>query len=179
MEYFDIKTIWTIIHIFGVAIGAGGAFLGDIMFTMSIRDRQIDNHEFRFLTLGGRMVWIGLFILIASGVGLFFTNPEGYLASAKFLTKMTVVGIILANGIFLHLFAIPKFTSSDFLKHKYIYFASGSISFVSWLSALILGALRGVPWSYFTTMMLYISVLVVAIIASRIFADILLPPKKD
>ena len=87
----EIKVIWTILHLLGVAIGAGGAFASDFIFFQSIKDKKITETEMGFIENSSKMVWLGLFILVASGLGLFMLNPDQYLSSSKFITKMIIV----------------------------------------------------------------------------------------
>ncbi|HEX9722090.1 MAG TPA: hypothetical protein VGA53_02395, partial [Candidatus Paceibacterota bacterium] len=108
LDFIEIKTIYLIFHLFGIAIGAGGAFASDLIFFKSVKDGRLSATEFGFMELGGKMVWVGLAILVISGVLLFSLNPETYIVSSKFQLKMTVVAIIIANGIVLHLSFIPK-----------------------------------------------------------------------
>src|SRR3989338_4218171 len=97
--FLELKTILLIVHIFGAIVGAGGAFTSDWIFLSSIKDSTINETEIRFIELGSRMVWIGLIILIISGLALFSLAPEQYLASGKFLAKMSIVGILTLNGL--------------------------------------------------------------------------------
>jgi len=170
--FLDIGTLLIIIHIFGIAAGAGGAFVSDAMFFLSVQDRIFTKVELTFMRLGSRMVWAGLTVLILSGIGLFSLAPEAYLSSSKFLAKITIVVIIIVNGIVFHLSHIPRFhrhaerhfpSSEEFVRHSGLLMASGAISVTSWGSAIILGALRGVPYSYVTIMLAYTVVLSIAV----------------
>lgn len=171
-EFLQLKTIYLIAHIFGAILGAGGAFIGDTMFLSSIKDGHINKDELRFMKLGGRMVWFGLFILVVSGIFLVMTNPGHYLSSSKFLAKVTIVIVIIINGLIFHLIHFPhirghiglKFNESPtFIKRVPYLLVSGGVSVVSWISTVILGMLRGVPYSYTDIMSLYIFVVLISI----------------
>lgn len=171
-DFIEAKTIYVIFHLLGVVIGMGGAFMSDAIFFSSIHDSKISHTEMRFIRLGGRMVWIGLAIIVVSGLLLFSLNTERYLASGKFLAKMTVVAVIIANGAIFHLVHIPRlhrhagqhFPSSDeFMRKAPLLIASGAVSVVSWTSALILGVFRSVPYSYFTIMGVYVVLVALAV----------------
>ena len=158
------QTLFTIIHLFGVAIGAGGAFVSDIMFFSSVRDRVISKAEMRFLKLTSKMVWTGLAILFFSGAGLFLLDMNRYLNSDKFLAKMSIVCIIVLNGAIFHASHIPRLSrhqeqhypsSDEFMRKRSFMLVSGAVSVCSWSSALILGALRGPPYSYAQIMSVY------------------------
>ena len=179
-EIMDFKTAFTIIHLFGVVIGGGGAFASDFIFFSSVKDRKISSTEMRFLRLGSKMVWIGLFIIVVSGIFIFLTDMDKYLYSSKFLAKMTIVGIIIFNGFVFHISHLPRlrrhvnlhFSSSDeFKKHAPLLVSSGAVSMVSWASAIILGAMRSVYYSYLTIMAGYLILLILAIIISLILKN--------
>lgn len=171
-EFIDQKTIYLIAHIFGVALGAGSAFVSDAMFFSTIKDGRIQKHELRFLKLGGKLVWLGIFVLFVSGILLVSTDPTKYLSSSKFLAKVSIVGIIILNGIIFHLIHIPhirnhlglKFADSPtFVKRAPLLMASGAISITSWISTVILGMLKNVPYGYEQIMGIYLIILGLAI----------------
>lgn len=173
----ELKLILLIGHLIGVAVGAGGAYTSDMMFFSSAKDGKISKTELRFLQIGSKMVWIGLLILFISGAGLFALDPAGYMASTKFQAKATIVLIIFLNGLvfhFAHLDRIKRhvgehFPSSDeFMRKRPILLASGAVSFVSWTSALILGKLSGLPFSYSEIMLSYLGMVAVAVAGSLI-----------
>ncbi|MBI1833913.1 MAG: hypothetical protein HYR90_03740 [Candidatus Andersenbacteria bacterium] len=84
-----------IFHLVGVILGAGGAVLSDAMFFSSIRDRKLTKTELRFMRMGSHFVWAGLAILVTTGTIIFSSNPEFYMASTKFLAKVTIVSLII------------------------------------------------------------------------------------
>ena len=177
LSFLDQKTIFTIIHILGVALGAGGAYVSDMIFMSSIKDQRISKTEMRFLTLGSFFVWTGLITLIISGTGMFLTDTEGYLSSSKFLAKMSIVLLIFLNGIVFHIWHLPRLkrhvdsyfpSSEEFMCKKSYLFASGAISFTSWTFALILGAIRFVPYTYSQIMIAYVCALFLGVVSSQI-----------
>ena len=180
----DYHAALTVFHLLGVVIGMGGAFSSDLAFFSSIRDEKISHTEMRFLKLGGKMVWVGLFIIVVSGALLFSENPERYLNSAKFLAKMTIVAIIIANGVVFHLIHIPRlhrhaghhFPSSDeFMRKAPLLIAGGVISIVSWLGAFILGALGRLPYGYLEFIAVYLAVLLPAVAIAVLLKKKLIP----
>jgi len=175
LDFIEPKTIYLIAHIFGVAIGAGGAFASDAMFFSTIRDGRIDRHELRFMKLGSRLVWSGLTLLFISGIFLVSTDPSGYLSSGKFLVKISIVGVIALNGVIFHLVHIPhihnhlglKFAESPtFIKRAPLLMASGAISMASWSSTIILGMLKNVPYGYSEIIGIYLLVIGVAVLGA-------------
>jgi hypothetical protein len=171
----ELKTFFLILHIFGVAIGAGAAYLSDILFLTGIRDRKITGDEMKNLKIASHTVWFGLGLLIISGIGIFASNPIGYLSSAKFLAKMTIVLILIINGFLFQVVHLRNFTRSigkDFFKSlaggrsgHYVYL-SGVVSLVSWTSAIILGALHSVTLSYAGIIFIYLFLIVLGVIVA-------------
>ena len=151
--------------------------MSDIMFFSTIKDEKVSKTEMRFLRIGSAFVWLGIIVLVVSGLGLFMTNSEGYLASSKFLAKVSIVSIIILNGIFFHISHLPRikrhvdhhFPSSDeFMRHRPLLLSSGAVSFVSWTSAIILGGLKSVPYSYRAIMLGYLVAVSVAILIAQV-----------
>lgn len=183
----DVKTLLTLAHLLGVAVGAGGAFTSDALFLSSVRDGRLSATELRFLKVGSRMVWTGLAILAASGAGLFLTDPPSYLASSKFLAKMTVVAVITANGLVFHAVHIPRLLVHSgggpslrgmLARHKALLLASGAVSGVSWLTALALGASRTVPLPYAAIVGIYLLLLACAVAAAVLLRDRIIPRRR-
>ncbi|MAZ41151.1 hypothetical protein CL654_03485 [bacterium] len=183
-EWIDIKTLLTIAHLFGVALGVGGAFASDGIFLKSIKDQRITKTELGFIVFGSTMVWTGLFLLILSGLGLFLLDPTYYLASSKFLAKMTIVLILTINGIIFHISHIPRFlrhvdeffhSSDEFMRKRWLILSSGALSLISWGFALVLGVFSSVPYSYITIMAFYIGVLVISILIALALKKRILP----
>lgn len=175
----------TFLHLIGFALGFGGAMVSDYIFFSSIKDRKITKTEFRFMRLGGTLVWIGLLILFLSGVGLVFLNPS-LLSSSKFLIKMVVVAVIAINGIVFHAMHIPHLRdhigiffhdSESFQKRSHYLTVSGGISFVSWFSAALLGSLPEVPYTFFVLLCLYLLILCSAIIGGLVMNAIIFKKK--
>lgn len=173
--FLDLKTIYLIGHIFGAILGAGGAFASDAIFFNSVKDGRITDDELRFMRLGSKLVWAGVALLVISGILLVFTNPTRYLSSDKFLAKLTVVALIIINGIIFHLIHIPHIRnhlglvfreSPTFIKRAPIILASGALSMVSWITTVILGTLRNVPYSYTQIICTYLVVVIIAIIGA-------------
>jgi len=171
-DFLDIKTIFVIFHLFGVILGAGAAFMTDSMFMYSTKDKKLSRQEVNFISLGSKMVWIGIFVIIISGTALFFLDPERLIASTKFQAKLTIVSILLINGIIFHKYHLPflrrllsvdLLNSKEFLGRSNFLFISGAISVVSWLVVLALGAISSIPYPYWMIMMVYFIVLAVAI----------------
>jgi hypothetical protein len=175
LDFIELKTVYLIGHIFGAILGAGGAFASDAMFFSTIKDGRINKDELRFMKLGSKLVWSGLALLVVSGIFLVYTNPEMYFASSKFLAKLTIVGVIVVNGIIFHLIHLPhiqghiglKFADSPTFKRKASFLmASGAISMVSWILTVILGVLKNIPYNYTQIIGTYFILIIFVIIGA-------------
>lgn len=173
-DFVDAKTVFIIFHLLGAVVGMGGAFVSDAMFLKSSKDKVFTREEVSFMNLGGTMVWIGLAIIVISGGLLFSLNPEGYLASSKFISKMTIVGIIILNGIVVHAVHLPVMKraidtdlmgiDSEYRKKSFWLYVSGAVSVTSWLWTLVLGVFRGIPYSVGVILAVYFATLLVALL---------------
>lgn len=170
MDASQLHTLFLIIHLLGVTIGAGGAFFSDGVFFTSIKDRKISKDEFGIIKYASQMTWVGLTLLLVSGAGLFGMNTESLSNSVKFLVKMSIVGVLLLNGVIFHIvhlpfigkhigeFLVKKNKPSSFKDGPFLLF-SGVISVTSWIFALVLGALGSIPFSYLGAMSIYIGII--------------------
>lgn len=180
----DYYSIFTIFHLLGVVVGMGGAIVSDFIFFSSIRDQKISSTEMRFLKLGSRIVWLGLVLIVVSGIFLFETDPARYLNSSKFIAKMVIVFVVIINGIIFHFIHIPRlcrhvgahFPSSDeFSRKAPLLLVSGVVSVISWLSTLFLGSLRSLPFSALEILGVYFILLLLAAAAVISLKKILIP----
>lgn len=149
--------------------------MSDAMFFLSVRDKKFTKTEIQFLKLGSGMVWAGLLILFLSGIGLLSLAPDKYMASSKFIAKMIIVAVIVINGAIMHVYQLPmiiktadkKFQlSKKFMERRSHLLIGGAVSITSWSFALILGTLRGIPYSVTMIMTVYIAVVFIAILTA-------------
>lgn len=161
--------------------------MSDLLFFKSARDEVLTKQEIGFLQLGSMVVWIGLSLLIVSGIGLFLLDMENYLNSNKFLAKMNIVAILVVNGLLFRVIHMPRIirhaethypSSDEFIRKRISLLASGTISVVSWSAALILGVMKNVPYSYKTIMLLYALFLGSAFLTALVFKEKILPSQK-
>ncbi len=178
METISVHNMFVIGHLFGVILGAGGAFISDGVFFSSLKDKIISKDEFRSLRTASYFIWLGIGILFISGIGLFVLNAEVLSTSEKFISKMTVVGIIILNGIIfhtIHLSFLKRHLGKVLATKKQptnaplvpFILASGVVSMVSWVSTVILGGLRKVWFSYGEFLTLYFICIACGIYASH------------
>jgi hypothetical protein len=177
MEWIDTKTFYTLLHLLGVTLGAGGSFMSDVIFISTTKDKILDSSELNILKKGSAVTWAGLSLLVVSGALLFSLDPQGYLASDKFILKMIIVGIIAINGAIFHFIHTPRLEkmvdknlaqSTVFKKYSRSMYYSGAISIVSWVAALVLGGLRMIPVSVSIGLSIYAGLVFIAIVGAEI-----------
>src|SRR6185295_17432738 len=95
-----VSTGVTFAHIGGILLGGGCAVAGD---RMSLRFRSMDlacqHTHLDELAALHRPVLAGLSVTFVSGLLLLAADLETYLGSLVFWAKMTVVAVLLLNGI--------------------------------------------------------------------------------
>ncbi len=168
-----------ILHIFGVALGLGGATIADIFFFKFLKDLRISEWEAGILHTLSQIIWFALAILVLSGIGLYLPEAQELNQSSKFLVKIVVVFVLILNGAFLNLLIAPKLVKISFgQKHHHqtgelhhirkLAFALGAISLVSWYSAFLLGMLRFIPIDFLPLLLIYVGILSGAVMVSQL-----------
>lgn len=173
MDFFtQHRELFTLLHLAAVAVGVGGATITDIFFFRFLRNLRISNGEAKTLRVLSGIIWIAIIFVVLSGVALYASDPARYNGTPKFLAKMIIVAVILANGLLLNLYISPRLSEIKFEKEtrqqlrrfRRIAFASGAISLTSWYAALVLGSLRKIPLAFSTILGVYVVLLVGAIL---------------
>jgi hypothetical protein len=126
-------TIFMTFHLVGVALGLGGATIGDLAVLRSLRRGEPAPRE--HLDYMSQAIWLGLALLAISGIALFVRSPSTYLSSSGFIAKMVVVSGLVANGLYLQR-RLPS------LRITWMTLVSGAISSVSWYGALAVAMLK-------------------------------------
>ena len=163
----------TIIHLFGVALGLGGATINDFLFFRFLKDNKISRWEARIMRMFHGVIWLAILILILSGFGIYLPEAEKLNNSPKFLIKMITDAVIIINGIFLNAIISPKLIYISFRKRRphhpefrYLTcfaFALGAISLTSWYWAFFLGMLRKTELAFSILLSLYVLFLITAV----------------
>lgn len=178
----DIRILLIILHIIGTVLGAGAATVTDYLVFKFSKDLKIDKDEFQILHTISDIIWAGLLLLLITGLGFIalhisdFGTVRNSYSLDKIWAKITIVIILTLNGFFVHYYVLPTLkkrlgktlATPSFIQKSFFIFSPGAISAVSWYSALILGAWRGLEASYVEIMSGYIAILAAAIIASNI-----------
>ena len=145
-------------------------------FLFFAHDRNISRYEATIIRFLSYVVTIALIGIVVSGFFIFLSDPARYFASAKFMTKMTVVLVLCINGYLLHRYVFSHITDRGYLTstklavRRNVSFALGSISFVSWITAMSLGVFDRIIITYKQAVLLYGIALIVAVITSQIIS---------
>lgn len=154
----------------------GSAIAIDYVTVYFARNKVFSRNEVATMRVLIRGVSVGLACIIVSGAIIFFSNPAGYMVSAKFITKMTVVLVLCVNGYILHRFVFNHIADSGLLtkkRHASLRtraFICGAISLISWLSALLLALQTSIPFSVQTALSLYGAVIIVGVSIATLIA---------
>ncbi len=184
-EYHGVVVFF---HALAAAIGVGATTITDVLFFKFLKDYKISESEKSIMDTLSGVIWIALAVLVLTGVGLFIADPERFLASSKFITKVLAVSVLIINGVLLNLLISPKMLEIDFGKEnrdngnldfmRRLAFALGAISISSWYVVFLLGSLRSIPLSVTAGITIYLSILVLAIVGSQIFDRMMIKNRK-
>lgn len=173
------KTIIIILHALGAAIGVGTATVTDIFFFRFLRDYRISASEHETMKILSNIIWFALGLIVITGIGLFVPDVARLSHSAKFLTKVVGVAVIIVNGAFLNLMVSPRLMEISFGgEHEHVggelhvlrklAFALGAISISSWYVVFVLGMLKSIPVSFGTGVSIYALIVFAAVVISQI-----------
>lgn len=172
-EFFQIiKTPATVLHVLSVVLGMGSALASDFLFSFFSKDKKLNDTEIKTLSLLAKVVHYSLFIIIFSGILIFFSNTEKYLHSAKFLAKMSILLVLLINGYFLNKYVWPHLLNKNFfiLKKEQsvrrLAFTCGAISVISWIYVCGLGVLDSISLSYSMIISLYLGIIFLGVVTA-------------
>ena len=95
-----LETVVVFVHLAALLVGGGTALAADRATLRAVRsDAATRARQLADLALTHRVVIVSLVIAFVSGVALFFTDVETFAVSIVFWVKMTLVGLLLANGL--------------------------------------------------------------------------------
>ncbi|HSE56942.1 MAG TPA: vitamin K epoxide reductase family protein, partial [Candidatus Paceibacterota bacterium] len=164
-----------IMHNIGFILGLGAATITDILFFRFLKDHHISEDEKGTLDTLSSVIWVGLTLLVFSGLALYLPESARLNESPKFLLKAVVVGVVLVNGFLLNFKVAPYLTQLSFDRAKApthlrrLAFALGGVSIVSWYTAFFLGSLRTIKVEFEHGLFIYFGLLVVSTIGSQVF----------
>lgn len=91
-----------LLHMIGIAWGVGGSTIGAILLAKAGKDRVAAPHLMKLMPPISKLIWLGIILLIASGIGLvpLVTWP---MDPTILLIKHMAVIVLVVNGIILGL----------------------------------------------------------------------------
>ena len=173
------KIWWVILHNIGFILGLGGATITDIMFFRFLKRGVISQEQKETMDTLSNVIWIGLSILILSGIMLYLPEQARLSVSSKFLTKLVVVATLTVNGFFLNFLVSPRIRQLSLdqtlpaRRFRRLAFSLGAVSISSWYIAFLLGSFRSIPISFREGVALYVSILITAVIGSIVYEHIM------
>lgn len=143
---FSLDIFLRISHLFGVILAFGAVLVTDALNSLLHFKPKTAKWMGHLAPVLSMLVWTGFFILSATGLLLFLSNPL-LIHDPLFRVKMLLVAAIFLNGVFLNAWITPHFQkyadeweeteeSRDFEK---IAGLSAAISVIGWLTAFVLG----------------------------------------
>lgn len=170
---------WVILHNIGFILGLGGATITDIMFFRFLKRGTITREQKETMDTLSNVIWIGLCVLIVSGIMLYLPEQARLSVSSKFLLKLVVVSVITINGFFLNVLVGPRmrqFSLDQTLparRFRRRAFVLGAISITSWYTAFLLGSFRSIPITLREGIGVYVGVLLAAIVGSLMYEHVM------
>lgn len=144
------RTLLRILHFAGLVLGLGGAVFLDLTLSRFARAGLTDAHV-DMVSWISRFIALGLGVLWLSGLGFLllyqFADPAK-LANPKIYAKMTIVAMLSANGVAIHLSVLPQLRRRIGLglaqdlqpRLRALFAATSAVSLVSWTVPIVLGA---------------------------------------
>ncbi len=173
IEFFQyIKTPATVLHVVSVVVGMGAALVSDVFFSFFSADKRLNKTEISVLNVISKIVHYGLMLIIFSGVLIFFSDPVKYLYSVKFMSKMTILVLLLINGFILNKYIWPHLLKKNFfvakkqISFRRLAFVCGAVSVVSWLFVCVLGVIDSIPYTYGFTVTFFSAVLLFGVVSA-------------
>jgi hypothetical protein len=126
----DFYTLLVITHLFGAALGIGGATFIEVFLNKALQDGVVDPTEKMFLGITYKVLRVGLAISLITGIGFvvyYFAYDQLFrMTNPVFIAKMLIIVVLVANAVLLHL-------------HKMKLWWGSTLSFMSWYFAFFLG----------------------------------------
>ncbi|MFC1662827.1 hypothetical protein ACFL04_01510 [Patescibacteria group bacterium] len=164
---------WLLIHFIGLAISLGSVFVVDVMWFIYEREKKYSHFLVKFSPIMSMMVWVGLILLITSGIFLTAERPDYYLTDARFQMKLILVLLLVANGVYLNLRVGPRIQELTPLFHeeatdKYYQLktrgvVSGVISLFSWIGAIVFAVYKNIDQPLINLLIIFIAIVLTGV----------------
>jgi hypothetical protein len=153
-----------ILHAVSAAVGVGAAATSDTIFLRSIRNRIMSRDQFVLIRAASRVVVGGLTLLVLTGIFMMFLNSL-LIYMPHFQAKMTVVVVLMVNGLVFHGKLLPflkrhmdqKMPEKWLASRQWFFAITGAVSAVSWFTALIIAYLGDIGMGYLFFIAVYIA----------------------
>ncbi|MFW5853206.1 MAG: hypothetical protein ACOCU8_01025 [Patescibacteria group bacterium] len=164
LDFIHWSVFFNLLYMLGLSLGLGATVLTGVMFLTSISDKIITRSELRFIKLGSYIIWLALLLVVLGSSLLTGTYWQYYVESDNFLAVITIIVIILINGLFFQLKHLPLLKNNldlylpdqPIFRKKSIGLYTGQVIFiVSWLFMLILEILSVDLYTYGSLMTIY------------------------
>ncbi len=160
-----IRDLILVMHIISIAIGAGAALIADVTLAHHLRNQSVTKKVIDQLKHLSIFVRVGLVCAVVAGIGLILLNTA-LLESETYLAKMTLLAILIINGVVLHVYVFPEIKARYIEKRNsrikpklYLLFSSTVVSSITWLSIIYLGVLLPATYNYWLIIGYYFGVL--------------------
>jgi uncharacterized membrane protein len=102
-----ITTVVEVIHVFGFAIGMGGATTALFLFLRFLRDLDIDEKEMHTLKEVSELVWLGLALILVGQFASYVAYAQDLAQSGPFLAQTIALFAIVVSGAVLMIIFTP------------------------------------------------------------------------
>ena len=183
-----VKSALLALHLLGLVLGLGAATMLDLIIVRFVGSRTVTHEYWSVISLLSKAVTGGLVLLWISGIGFLthyaFFNPT-LLTNPKIWAKITIVGVLSLNGVFIHRVVLPLVRQqvggplfeglTNFQRSCLL--ASGAISGMSWWIPLGLGAFPQLNFTVGaeTILAIYALLLMLAIVLASLIVRHVLP----
>jgi hypothetical protein len=153
-----LKAIIRLFHFIGLALGLGTATFLDLMLLRFMMWGDITHSQAQAFQFGTKVVTAGLLVLWITGLLFlifYWAFDPGKLANPKIWAKLSVVGVLTGNAIYLHAVVLPiverQISRALFvgttMPERLMMVLGGTVSAVSWYVPVALGVIPQLNFS--------------------------------
>ena len=167
------RSVMIFTYSLGFALGLGAITISYFLLYKFLEDFKITKKEKEVFHYVTQVVWIGLFLILISGIGFFLTVPTSVVA----ILQMIILFTLLVSEGFITLFAIPhlskisvkrKDLSDKLCSWRRSVFAIGAISLASWYTSFVLAYISPSYFSLYELLFFYAGILIMSVMASQL-----------
>lgn len=156
-------TAFILMHNIGAVLGVGGSTYLDIFIHQKLKRAHIGSwhHAAGSARLFAHMIFLGLLLLTVSGIALLIPHANILFGSTKFLTKLIILSMLIANGALMHFLILPRLLENHSKRDVRLFYASSAVSLTCWYAVFILGALGRITTPPLWVMLVGITLLLI------------------